>query len=217
MSEYVTAGGLRLEISRIPRQVIDDFLAGEMPPEPPIREVEAWGGITEEVPVLDDPGYLAAMQQYYLQLGDGQIDLIAPAVGLPPDCGAVELEELRALGLAEEGDGKADLLRYVVLANEEDLGNVTELVFYNSTVTERGIAEAKARFGVTWHKLPVAAWHVPSSPAGYNLEFEARRVGREAGYKWGEFCKLSGPEQSAEVALQRLGSRLAWLESQRQR
>ena len=132
----------------------------------------------------------------------------------------VEMEDLRAVGLApacagREDDGHATWLRHIILADDEDLANVVELVFYNSTVTARGIEEATQAFGVTWMGQPVTAWHVPRVPGRYNQQFEDRKVAQHNHYTWREFCALPGPEQSAEVAFYRLSLRLDWLMSQR--
>ena len=126
----------------------------------------------------------------------------------------VEMEDLRAIGLAE-GDGHASWLRHIVLASDEDLANVVELVFYHSTVTVRGIEEAMRAYNVTWMGQPVSAWHVPRVPGRYSQQFEDRKVARHNHYTWREFSALPGPEQSAEVALYRLSTRLEWLMSQR--
>ena len=218
MSEYTTGAGVRLETGRLPRREIDEFLSAEPLPEPPMRQAEAFGGIVEEVPVLDDPTYLAELQTYYTRLGDEQIDLIAEAVEITEmperEAALAEMEDLRAIGLAE-GDDRATWLRHIVLADNEDLANVVEQVLYNSTVTERGIAEATRAFGVTWMGQPVTTWHVPRVPGRYNQQFEDRKAQRRGGYTWREFCALPGWEQSAEVAFYRLSTRLEWLMSQR--
>jgi hypothetical protein len=218
MSEYTTGAGVRLEVGKLPRQTIDKFLVARLPPEPPTREAEAFGGIVEEIPVLDNPAYLAKLQIYYTRLGDEQIDLVSEAVEIiempEREAALVEMEDLRALNLAE-GDSPAAWLRHIVLANDEDLANVIELVFYNSTVTARGISEAERAFNVTWMGQPVTAWHVPRVPGRYSQQFEDRKVARHNGYKWQEFSTLPGPEQSAEVAFYRLSMRLDWLMTQR--
>lgn len=209
---------MRLEVGKLPRQIIDKFLVARLPPEPPTREAEAFGGIVEEVPVLDDPQYLADLQTYYTRLGDEQIDLVAEAVRIidmpEREAALMEMEDLRSIGLAEEDDFAAQL-RYIVLANDEDLANVVELVFYQSTVTARGIEEATRAFNVTWMSQPVTAWHVPRVPGRYSQQFEDRKVAQHNHYTWREFCTLPGPEQSAEVAFYRLSQRLEWLMIQR--
>lgn len=217
MAEYVTRLGTKLEIGRVPRRQIDDFTLKYPPPEPPTREVEAFGGIAEEMPVLDDPAYLAQLLAYYVKLVDERIDLIAPAVeiaGPRSDALLAELEDLRALSLVEDDDWPAQL-RFSVLADDKDLGAVVELVFYNSTVTERGIAEASRAMAVTWMGQPLEGWKTPGTPGRYGQLFEARRAARHSEYTWEGFCGLTGPEQSAAVAFYRLSAKLDWLMSQK--
>jgi hypothetical protein len=173
-----------------------------------------FGDVEEDVPVLDDPAYQRELMRYYIRFGRDQVDLITPAVQIEGDEPLAELEELRALGLAE-GGGHADLLRHVVLGSDEDLGEVVGLVMYQSTVTERGITEAAQSFQVTWAGQDVMSWGVPGSQGQYGALFEARKAARFAGYSWTEFEALDGPEQSAAVAFYRLNARLEWLMSQR--
>lgn len=212
--EYVTRAGLRLEVGRIPRQDIDRFIAARPLPEPPTQTVKVFGDAEEDVPVLDDPGYQRELMHYYVQFGHDQVDLIAGAVQIADEEPLAELEELRELGLAE-GDGHADLLRHIVLGNDNDLGAVVGLVMYQSTVTERGITEAARAFNVTFAGQDVMSWGVPGSQGRYGALFEARKAARFSGYSWGEFAGLAGPEQSAAVAFYRLNARLEWLMSQR--
>jgi hypothetical protein len=218
MTEYTTGAGVRLEVGKLPRQTIDRFVVARLPPEPPTREAEAFGGIVEEIPVLDDPAYLAQLQTYYTRLGDEQIDLVAGAVEVMeiPEREAVliEMEDLCSIGLAE-GDDHASWLRHIVLASDKDLASVVELVFYHSIVTVRGIEEATRAFNVTWMGQPVTAWHVPRVPGRYSQQFEDRKVAQYCHYTWREFSALPGPEQSAEVAFYRLRLRLDWLMSQK--
>lgn len=215
MSEYVTKSGVRLEVGRIPRQEIDAFTVAHPSPEPPTRRAVAFGDVEEDVPVWDAPEYQAKLFDYYVSLAHDQMALVAGAVEIldTPDLSS-ELAELREIGLAQ-GDGHADLLRYVILGNDEDAAAVTGLVMYHSTVTERGIKEAKKAFCVTWAGQPVETWRVPGTPGRYGSLFEARLAAKFSTYSWPVFCELSGPEQSAEVAFYRLSSRLDWLRSQK--
>jgi len=210
---HTTKAGVRLEIGRIPRQRIDEFLAVHPMPEPPTRKVEAFGGIEEDVPVLDDPQFQRAMMEYYVGMGHDQVDLIVGAVEIVDDAGALlaEADELREVGLVED---EADLLRYVVLGDDADLAAVVDEVFYLSTVTERGIDEAKRMFNVTWAGQPVETWHVTGTPGRYGQAFEDRKAAQFSGYNWTEFCELAGPQQSAAVAFYRLDARMAALMAQ---
>jgi len=213
--EYVTSRGLRLEVGRVPRERIDAFNIEHPPPEPPTREVETFGGIMEDVPVLDDPGYMRAMYDYYIDAGRAQIELVADAVEVSDlERYQSELQELRTIGIVDgDEDGKAALL-YHVLLNDAELADVVELVLYQSTVTQRGIREAEEAFSVTWAGKPVTAWRVPGTPGRVGRLFEDRQAARLNGYTWRDFRRLPGPEQSACVALIRIGNRLEWLRQQ---
>ena len=210
---YTTKNGVRLEIGRIPRQEIDRFVAAHPMPEPPTRKQAAFGGIEEDVPVLDDPGFQRAMVDYYIEMGNAQVDLIVGAVEIVGDIEAllVEADELRAIGVIED---EADLLRHLILGNTDDLAAVVGEVFYLSTVTERGIDEAKRMFNVTWAGQGVETWHVAGTPGRYGQMFQDRLAAKFGGYNWGEFCELSGPQQSAAVAFYRLSNRLEALMAQ---
>lgn len=203
MSRLATSTGYELEVGRIPRERIDAFLLAHPEPEPPTREVEAFGGVVEKVEVLDDPAYLAALQAHRLEMGAAQIDLIADAVEIEGTGWEREFAELRELGLAGDNP-KADVLRYVVLGNDADFAGVVEEVLYNSTVTLRGLEEAAERFGVTWLGQRVPVVSPPGGPGrGSNL-FGDRQAAKFSLLTWEEFCTLPGPEQSAAVAFHRL-------------
>ena len=211
---YTTKNGVRLEIGRIPRQEIDRFVAAHPMPEPPMRKQAAFGGIEEDVPILDDPGFQRAMVDYYVEMGHDQVDLIAGAVKMADgsyEALLVEGDELREIGVVED---EADLLRYIILGNTDDLATVVGEAFYLSTVTERGIDEAKRMFNVTWAGQGVETWHVAGTPGQYGQMFQDRLAAKFGGYNWGEFCELSGPEQSAAVAFYRLSNRLEALMAQ---
>ena len=212
--EHQTRGGHRLSIGRVPRQRIDSF-AVELPaPEPPVHTVEVWGDISEEVPDYGDPGYQEKLAHYWLELGKRHVDLIAPAVKLPADVDLGELAELREIGLTvrSESDGVADFLRYVVA--DEDTREIVGLVLYQSTVTDRGMAEASARYNVTWNGQRLSALvTLGKSPGFYGPEFEARRAAQFANKEWEAFCELPGQEQSNIVAFYRLNASLAWLQA----
>jgi len=211
---YTTKNGVRLEIGRIPRQEIDRFVAAHPMPEPPTRKQAAFGDIEEDVPVLDDPGFQRAMVDYYVKMGHDQVSLIVGAVKLVDgsyEALLVEAGELREVGVVED---EADLLRYIILGNTDDLAAVIGEVFYLSTVTERGIDEARRMFNVTWAGQGVETWHVAGTPGRYGQMFQDRLAAKFGGYNWGEFCELSGPQQSAAVAFYRLSNRLEALMAQ---
>lgn len=207
---YTTEAGIRLAIGRVPRQDIDNLLARHPLPEPPTRPVTVWGDVTEDEPVWDDPTYQAALTNYWLRFGREQLTVVAPAVTIVSGEQA-DLRELQEVGIT--GSDPASQLRAGVLTTTADLQAVVELVFYRSTVTQRGIDEATAAFRVLWLDKPVLAWKVPGAPAEYAPLYRDRQAARSAGYSWERFCQLPGPEQSTEVAFHLIENRLHWLMS----
>lgn len=206
---YVTHDGTRLEIGRIHRSHIDNFIARNPAPEPPTRKVEVWGGVEEAVPVWDDPEYQAELQRHYLRLGREQLELIRPAITVLDTVALEEVEELQEAGIVEaSGIGR---LLYGALAYDADLTAVVEEVFYQSTVTRRGIDEATAAYGATWFDEPVVAWKVPELPAEYSQIYQDRQAARFNGYLWEHFCELPGGRQSEAVAFFLIQNRLDWL------
>jgi len=209
---FTTKNGVRLEVGRIARERLDAFSATHLPPVPPTRQMEVFGGEVEDVPILDDSAYQARLMDYYVSLGHDQIAAIVGAVQIldwDEAQARAELAELQAIGLGDGGE--ADLLRYVILADIDDLAAVVNLVAYQSTVTDRGVQEAADAFAVTWTGKPVLALKVPSTPGRYSMVFEARTAAKYAGYTWEQFCALPGPEQSAVVAFHLLEQKLEWL------
>lgn len=210
ITEYATQDGYVLALGRIPRQHIDTFTSKYAPPEPPLKEVETWAG-TERVPDLDDSAYVAAMDRYYIQLAKSHVELIAPAVELPAGVDIGELYELRKANLLQNDNNVVGFLLYML--SDDDMSNVVQIILYNSTVTERGIAEAAKRYNVLWMNKSVMAWHVPGTPGAYGAEFEARLAARYALMAWEDFCNLTGPEQSASVCFFRQANRLDYFQA----
>jgi len=214
VTEYITRGGIRLTLGRIPRGIIDGFTAHNRPPQPPKRppDGDVWGGVDDEdwIEDVSDPAYLAALQKYHVGLFNRQVSLIADAIQV--DVCETELSELYKLGMPKT-NAKLDYLRFIALGAVQDMAEVTVLVLYNSTVTQRGIDEAIPMFEMDWRGLPVAEWHVDNAPARYNLVFESRIAARKANLTWEQFCEMTGPQQSVEVAVTRLENRLQWLMS----
>lgn len=208
---YTTEAGVELRIGRIPRQSVDRFIAAHPPPEPPIVEVETWAGDTEEVLDHDAPEYRRAMAAYYAATGYAQLELIAGAIEIV-DASAPELADLQTLGIATD---KASLLRHILVQSGVDLEAVTEAVFYNSTVTPRGIMEAVDLFGVTWRGKPISPFAGAKSSGKANGAFNHRQVAALSGYNWTEFCRMGGPEQSEIVCFRLLSSRLDILQQRR--
>lgn len=214
MIEYTTDSGARLKISRVSRQIIDEFLVSNPMPEPPTEAVAAWGDIEEELPILDDPEYQERLVAYYLNMAREQVNLIAPAISIEnwSDEMQAELADLEAIGVTS-GNQQVDYLRFIATSNERELAAVIAMVLYNSTVTRRGIAEAERAFNVTWNDKPVLAWNIPGTPGRQGDIYSAREAARFAGLTWGTFSAMWGPEQSAVVAHYQIRERLAWLMS----
>lgn len=207
--EYTTRGGYLLHIGRIPRQRIDQFTVDHPMPEPPMRTVEVWGDISEEVPDYNDPEYQRIVIKYYDDTSVAQLKLIADAVQIISDDYAID--DLRTLGLAKT---KTSLLTFLTQDTTE-LQSVVEEVFYQSTVTPRGVMEAAKLFGVKWHGRPVNPFTIPKSGAIANAVYGDRVAARWNGYiDWNVFCELPGPRQSEIVALYRIDNRLQTLMSQ---
>lgn len=216
---YVTATGFKLEIGRVDRRMIDRAVVALDKPQPPTVKasdlgIEVFGGIEEDVILHDNPDYQAALLAYYVKLAVRQFSILSAAVDIvEPSEWREQVEELKALGLAGTDDVKASVLRYRVFEDQRDWDAVVGEVIYNSTVSPRGLAEARARYEVTWKGEPLSAVGVPQSKATYSEEFEARKAAHHNELSWPEFCALSGPEQSAEVIFYRSMLVLSWLET----
>jgi len=203
---YVTRDGIVLEIGRVERRRLD---AVNLPaPIPPTRNVETWGGLVEQMPVYDDPGYQTALYEWRVNIWREQIGVIAAALDYELTAEKQsELDALRALGI---GNGSvADYLRFMV--SEVDQAAIVELVLYQSTVTPRGIAEAEQRLDYTWRGKPVGTWAVGYTYGKRGSLGVDMRAALRSGLTWTQFCELPGPEQSALVAFWILEERLSWL------
>lgn len=212
MTVIFEAHGVKLELSGVDRRLFDRLKLQYEMPRPPVRQVEAWGGIIEDVPILDDPAYQKEMMGYNLQLARVQTDVVALGVKIveAPDFSS-EVRELRSFNIAVP---ESDVGQLFCVLPDGCVSEITERVLYLSTVTERGIDEAAHAYQVHWMGSPISAWHAPSSPASYGAEFEARLAAREYRMTWGAFCGLGGPEQSAVVCHYRMNNKLSWLQQE---
>ena len=214
MSYLVKRGrwaGVRLNVGRVPRQRIDDFVSQHPEPDPPRKKaadlgIEVWGDPDEEVPDHTDAGYQEARREWELRFSHEMVGLLSTVVELAQGQPEVEREigEMRVLGLAS---GEATMLLLSSLGRD-DLREIVELILYNSTVTLRGLVEAARSYNVRWRGRKVAVAGKVSGPAQASSVFEARIAARWAHYRWSEFCELSGPEQSEVVALRRYENKL---------
>jgi len=212
--EYATLDGIVIDVGRVDQHAIDKVAISVPLPQPPVRKVAAWGDIEEELPVLDDPQYMAQMMIYRARLAKTYSAIIAPAIRPLSEFSVRVVDDLENLGL-KIPDSRIERLLFSL--PDRDVDAITALVLYQSTVTERGIAEAQAVYNVTWMERPISAWRVPSSPATYSAVFEARKAALAYHYNWTDFCTLSGQEQSAVVCHWRLSNKLEWLEVERER
>lgn len=210
--DITTSYGVRLKVGRIPRKELDAFILAHPLPKAPVKKVTIWGG-EDEIEDTNDPDYRREVLAYHLKLAHEQMPFLAQAIDIVTDWENdpryIELTETEAC----QAQDKADYLRFVAM-NEDDLENVVDEIFYQSTVTERGVDEASRIFNVTWYGQPIEAWRLPSTPGKLGRFFEDREAARFVYLSWDEFCLLSGAEQSAAVAHRRLSMRLDYLMSQ---
>ena len=205
---YTTSGGVVIEVGRVNRTDLDNIFIPE--PVPPTRRVPIFSAPGaqeyEDVPVWDDVTYQRMVADWRLRIFAEQWHIIAPALTVT-NADIAEAQALQAAGL---GDGTAlDWLHYT--AARRDQLAIVELVMYNSTVTERGIAEAEARFGYTWRGKPLSAWSVSYTPGQRGLLAADYRAAFRSQLTWSAFCALPGQEQSALVAFWALEDRLTYL------
>jgi len=222
ITEYAPISGLRLGIGRLARREIDAFIGKRPIPKPPVRSaadlgIPIFGGAVAEadelLPIWDDPAFLADMLKHRVQMFEEELDLVAPAISLLDEPDPESIMSLEEAGLLRPGN-MADLLRHIVL-NDAEIVAVIELVFYNSTVTPRGLREAEARFDVQWDDLRLNVMEIGEKRAQASSLFSSKKTARDAGLAWEEFCNLTGPEQSEEVAFSILSTRLECLMAKR--
>ncbi len=207
---YVTSTGVELEIGRIHRSHIDKLIAKYPMPEPPMKMVQVWM-IEEKQPDYKDSDYLAELAKYHATVGIKQLDVILPAISIrDSDIEIAEVgQEFAELGLG--GDYKRSYLVQVAMGNEVDTAVIVGAVFYQSTVTQRGVDEAAAALAVSFLDKPVMAWKTPELPGKQSQLYGDMQAARFCHYNWQEFCDLPGPEQSMNVALHLITNRLEWL------
>ena len=219
IDEITFSSGQTVRVGRIEREKIDSFNASNPEPEPPRKSaadlgIEVFGGIeeTEFLTVLDDPEYLAALDDYHVSMAAKWLDLFASVVDF--DFPAAEADDLAEMGIIDP-DSPADILDTLIIRSREDTAELIAAILYNSTVTVRGLREASEKFNIRWRGKRLSALHKLSvTPVDGSDVFGARQAARANGISWLEFCKLTGPEQSDEVAFHLLDGRLEWLITQ---
>jgi hypothetical protein len=214
--------GTALDVQRVSRKRLDDSIAEHPMPKPPLKKaadlgMPAWGDPNETVEDTRDVDYLAKLARYNADFSREMLDgIIAEAVSIPDDVEEKATKALVALKAVNESAGtrKSDLLR-LVLCHDDDLSAIADLVFYLSTVTPRGIAEAGERFGVTWNGQKLSPFVRGNTRIKAKGEFGDRTAAKWARYTWEAFCELTGPEQSSYVAHYRLQTKLVLLQAKR--
>ena len=203
--EYITRDGLVVVVGRVNRRLLDRI---DIPtPAPPTKKVETWGDVLEDVPVLNDAQYLRRLQAWRVKVWRENIKVISQA--LTYTVPQSDIDALRAIGISADASDTIAYLQNHIRADDQD--NITDLVYYHSTVTARGVLEAEERFNYTWRDKPLSAW-------GYSYTFGRRgqlgvdyRAAIRSGLTWMQFCDLTGPEQSELVAFWMLEDKLTWL------
>ena len=228
MTKYVIEGGryagVRLEVGRVPRQLIDRFIAKHPEPEPPERKaselgVEVWGDEDQLIKVHGDLDYLRQKAEWHASFGMEMFALLVEAVEIPAQAteeAEAEALDLVALGIVA-GVDELTLIANVLASSKEDLNEIVELVLYNSTVTIRGLVEAAQAYNVRWRGKKVPVVEAATGPLKCSGEFGDRLAAQWNGYRWPDFCELPGPEQSEVVAAYRYHNKLQELFAERAR
>ena len=203
---YTTKQGIKLEVVKIHRSLIDEKSGMVVEPIPPTKEVEIFGGFVEEIPILDDEDYLNDLNDYYLLVYNNYKNILVDGVRIISG-----LEEFPDLKELKKMMGNTHVYLYTVFADDDDTTKIIEKIFYLSTVTQKGIEQATRNFDVQFLNKPISAYKTPSIPALYSGLFRDRKASKDAGYKWDEFCALSGKEQSLIVAHYQLESTLDYI------
>ena len=214
MTIYKTSSGVTLEILRIHRSLIDAYARDNPAPEPPTIEVRVFGGVTEKVADLSNPDYLVAMTFYRLKMAQLEFDLVVRAVNIvEPDWELdSRITDLTSLGFRMTT--KHSYLRYVALAENDDLARVMGEVLYLSTVSDRGILEAQRAFGIQWQRIDLEKHRSPPGKLRASPLYQSRVAASSLGYTWEQFCELSGPEQSTLFTQYQCGLKIEYLVSE---
>ena len=214
MTIYKTSAGITLEIVRVPRVLIDEYVRNNPAPEPPTIEVQVFGDVMEKTDDIHNPVYLAEMAVYNLRMAQLEFGLVAGAVNIvDPDWKAdPRIADMISLGIPIAS--KHDYLRYIALAEMEDLGYVNLEVQYLSTVTERGIQEAQRAFGILWQRIALEKHRNPPGKLRASSLYQSRVAASALGYAWEQFCQLPGPDQSAVVAQHQCALKIEYLSSE---
>jgi len=204
--QYTTRGGWSAELSRIDRRDLDALVVAA--PSPPLRTVESWGGVVEQLPIYDDPKYQAQLLAHKINLQHSQTLIIAGGLQLPA-AKRLEAETLRKIVPSRDLTVEAVALRY--LLQDDDRNAIIAHILYLSTVTDRGIKEAITRFNYSWRDKPLDTFGVGMSHGRRGQLAVDFRAAVRSGLTWSQFCDLPGYEQSMHVAYWLLEDRLNYL------
>lgn len=207
---YTTGNGIKLELRKVHRSILDRFSLAYPLPEPVLKTTTIWGGVEQSVIDYNDRGYLEAMMIRNTAMIIGEFKLFSGYMSVIGDweCDA-SFKELCECGVCECSE--RDYISFVALDGHR-YNEVAQEIMYISTVTDKGIRKAMELFSITWRGAPLENWGLPDSHARYgNRVVEDRSAAVYANMSWPEFCDMSGQEQSDVVAHYRAMNTLAYL------
>jgi len=153
--------------------------------------------------------YQAVLYRFRVTMFRAQMRVIASAIHAAfTPTQREKLAALNAIGIST-GDLHADYLRFGMCAADQNA--VIAEIFYQSTVTGRGINEALQRLNYTWRNKPVLDWAVGYTHGTRGDLGVQMRAALRSNLTWAQFCALPGTEQSDLVVFWILEDRLAWL------
>lgn len=217
MIQITTSSDVTLQVSPVSRSLIDAYITDHPAPEPPLVEVQVFGGITEKVENKEDHAYLRALSDYNLRMAHEEFDMVAQAIKIthPGDWRAdPRIHEMTRLGI--HIPNRTEYLRYIGIPDRVDLNEVLDALLYLSTVTPRGIREAEKSFAISWMGAPLDSHPNPPGDMKISGLYQARIAARAMGYTWHQFRDLPGPDQSAIVAHYLCENKIRWLNDKKQ-
>lgn len=201
ITSLVRLNNVDFTVSRLDRRILDNVFS-EKHPIPPTKKIVVWGGMLEDAYVYDDPTYLKELREYNSLVYMNERGLFLSAISYnQEDIFRIVDKELYSL----TNDVLASAL------SEDQINTLFNEVLYLSTVTMSGIAKAYNMFRVTRFEDEITSIAMPPSDVQYSHIYRDRLVAKAQGYRWNEFCELSGQEQSSEVAVSDIQGILSYL------
>lgn len=198
----VTLNNVIFKVSKVHRNIIDS-IHDELKPTPPTELVEIWGGVEEEVYVYDNLTYLNELSAYNSSMYTKRRSVFLGAIDFnQDDISAIIDLELYAL--------TNDVL--LACLTTEEINKLFDTVLYLSTVSEEGLHKAFSMYAAEWRGTQVHTVKLPSTDIVYSQMYRDMSVAMSLGYKWKDFCLLSGQEQSNIIAFNQIQSTLEHLE-----